>query len=52
MTFSRNLNSRLSVEEAAKLREDYGKLKSKQLKGISRKTKLSVEILYNGKKIY
>lgn len=50
MTFSRNLNSRLSVEEAAKLREDYGKIKSKQLKGISRKTKISVEILYNGKK--
>lgn len=48
MTYSRKLSTRLTVEEAAKLREDYGKIKSKTLKGKYGRNKRANKIIYNG----
>lgn len=48
MTYSRKLSTRLTVKEAAKLREDYGKIKSKTLKGKYGRNKRANKIIYNG----
>lgn len=49
MTYSRKISSRISIEEAAKLRKEYGDWKSKSMTGRYGMNKRARKIIYNGK---